>query len=144
MLAIGLWAAQLGGRACWRVPATFVSVMALAAVAGHAFGSPLGTEPGIAATVVVLGLLIATAARLPLAAGAVLAGIFAVLHGLAHGAEMPATSAGLAYGVGFVASTALLHAAGLGLGFVTGRASQLAPRLIGLGIAAAGVALFAS
>jgi urease accessory protein len=144
MIALGLWAAQLGGRACWRVPAAFVGVMALAAFAGHYLGVVPGVDQGIAASVLALGLLLASAARLPAGAGVALAGIFAVFHGLAHGAEMPATAGGVAFGAGFVAATALLSAAGVGLGLAGTRFSLTAPRLIGLGIAAAGVALLAA
>jgi len=144
MIAIGLWAAQLGGRACWRVPAAFVSVMALAAVGGHFLGVMPGVDQGIAASVLVLGLLIACAARLPLMASVALVGVFGIFHGVAHGAEMPATAGGLAFGAGFIGATVLLHAAGIGLGLATARLSERAPRLLGWGIAAAGVALFAS
>src|SRR5471032_3382046 len=108
MTAVGLWAAQLGGRARWFVPSAFVGVMALAAVFGHFFGTIPGTEQGIAASILILGLLIATTARLPVAAGMALVGVFAVFHGVAHGAERPATAGGLGYGAGFVAATALL------------------------------------
>ena len=141
MLAIGLWAAQLGGRACWRVPAAFVSVMALSAVGGHFIGVIPGLEQGIAASVLALGLLVACTARLPLGTSLALAGIFALFHGLAHGAEMPATSSGLAYGAGFVAATALLHLAGVGLGLGAAKFSERATRLIGWGIAAVGAVL---
>jgi urease accessory protein len=116
MTAVGLWSAQLGGRARWFVPGAFVGVMALAAVFGHYFGTIPGTEQGIAASILILGLLIASAARLPVAAGMAVVAGFAVFHGVAHGAEMPPTAGGLSYGVGFVLATALLHAAGLGLG----------------------------
>lgn len=144
MIAIGLWAAQLGGRASWRVPAAFVGVMALSAVGGHFIGVIPGLEQGLAASVLALGLLVAFAARLPLAASMALAGIFAMFHGLAHGAEMPATAGGLAYGAGFVAATALLHLTGIGLGLGAARLSERTPRLIGWGIAAVGAGLLAS
>ncbi len=144
MLAIGVWAAQLGGRACWRVPAAFAGIMALSAVAGHFLGTASGIEQGIAASVLALGLLIGGAIRLPVVAGMALAGVFAIFHGVAHGAEMPATAGGLAYGAGFLAATVLVQAAGVGLGLASARFSRVAPRLIGWGIAAAGVAMFAA
>ena len=144
MIAIGLWAAQLGGRASWRVPAAFVGVMALSAIGGHFIGVIPGLDQGLAASVLALGLLVACAGRLPLGASVTLAAIFAMFHGLAHGAEMPATSSGLAYGAGFVAATALLAASGLGLGLGTARLSERAPRLLGWGIAAVGAGLLAS
>jgi urease accessory protein len=144
MLAVGLWAAQLGGRACWRVPAAFAGIMALSAVAGHFLGAVPGIDQGIAASVLALGLLVAGAVRLPVSTGMALVGIFAIFHGVAHGAEMPATAGGLAYGAGFLAATALLSAVGVGLGLAGARFARIAPRLIGLGIAAAGVALLAA
>ncbi|MFA6287242.1 MAG: HupE/UreJ family protein [Opitutaceae bacterium] len=141
MIAVGLWAAQLGGRARWLVPAAFVSVMTLGAVLGHGGLQIAGTEQGIAASVLVLGLLVATAARLPAAASMAIVGVFALFHGLAHGAEMPATSAGLSYGLGFVLATSLLHAAGLGLGQLTARKSAVIPQTAGAAIALVGVAM---
>jgi urease accessory protein len=116
MVAIGFWAAQLGGRSRWLVPAAFLGVMAVGAVAAQAGLALPGLEAGIAASLLVLGLFIAAAVRLPAAAGMAVAGGFALFHGLAHGAEIPATAGGLGYGAGFIAATALLHAAGLGLG----------------------------
>jgi len=143
MIAVGLWAAQLGGRARWLVPSAFVGVMALGAAVGHAGLMLPGVEQGIAASVLVLGLLIATAVRLPVAAGMTLVGIFAVFHGIAHGAEMPATAGGLSYGAGFVVATALLHAVGVGLGMGAACFSTKTTKLAGWAIAASGVVLFA-
>ena len=88
MVAIGLWAAQLGGQALWRVPVTFVLGMAIGGMAGFLALPLAGVEPGIAGSVLILGLLVAWAARLPLVASMALAGCFAVFHGYAHGAEM--------------------------------------------------------
>ncbi len=143
MIAVGLWAAQLGARARWLVPSAFVSVMALAAIFGHFFGTIPGTEQGIAASILTLGLLIATTARLPVAASVALVGVFAIFHGVAHGAEMSTTAGGFSYGAGFVAATALLHGVGLGLGFALKGQPTIA-RFAGGGIAAAGVVLFAA
>lgn len=145
MVAVGLWAAQLGGRARWLVPAAFVGVMALGGALGQSGVVVVpGVEQGIAASVLVLGLLIAAAVRLPVAAGMALVGGFAVFHGFVHGAEMPAAASGLSYGAGFVAATALLHTAGVGLGLLAGNFSTRATRFAGWGIAAAGVVLLAT
>jgi urease accessory protein len=144
MIAVGLWAAQLGGRARWLVPLAFVGVMALGAVLGHAGLTFSGIEQGIAASVLVLGLLIARSVRLPVTVSMVLVGIFALFHGLAHGAEMPATAGGLSYGAGFIAATCLLHLIGIGLGTLAARHSDKLATYAGWGIAAAGVVLFAS
>jgi urease accessory protein len=126
MIAVGLWAVQLGGRALWAVPASFVSIMVAGGALGMA-GLPLpGVEQGILASVFVLGLLIATAARVPLYASMLIVGAFALFHGFAHGAEMPATAAGLGYGAGFAVATALLHAVGIGAGLLLGKLSAAA------------------
>jgi len=116
MLAVGLWAAQTGGRALWAVPLTFVGVMAAGGALGMAGVHLPMVETGILLSVLTLGVFIAAAVRLPLAASMLIVGLFALCHGHAHGAEMPETAAGLAYGAGFVLATALLHAAGIGLG----------------------------
>jgi len=141
MIAVGLWAAQLGGRARWLVPASFVGLMALGAALGEAGLAFAGLEQGIAASVLALGLLVAGAVRLPVAAGMALVGLFALFHGLAHGGEMPASAAGLNYGFGFIAATALLHAAGLGAGALAARRSTLLPRLAGGAIAVSALLL---
>lgn len=116
MLAVGAWAWQLGGRARWAVPLSFVSLMALAAAAGAAGLALPMVEGGIAASLLVLGLLIACAVRVNAAAGAAIVALFAVFHGVAHGVEMPAMASAWQYGLGFVLSTAALHGAGLMLG----------------------------
>ncbi|WPP03091.1 HupE/UreJ family protein [Methylocella tundrae] len=121
MVTVGVFAWQLGGRALWLVPASFVIVMALGGATGMAgVGLPF-VEFGIALSVIVLGAMVALGVKAPLAAGVGLVGLFAIFHGHAHGAEMPENAAGLAYGLGFVLATALLHLAGVGLGFATGR-----------------------
>jgi len=106
MLAVGYWAAQL--RAPRLLAAAFLGAMALGALAGGWTGPIPGIEQAVAASVLVAGLLVALKVRMPAMAGAALAGVFALLHGAAHGAEMPATAGALAYGLGFVAATALL------------------------------------
>jgi urease accessory protein len=144
MIAVGLWAAQRGGRALWSVPLTFISLMTLGAIIGMAgIGRVPFVEQGIAASVLVLGIFIATAARLPLAASISIIGLFAVFHGFAHGAEMPATASGLLYGIGFVLATAALHLAGIGLGMTAQKfSSQKLVRYVGGIIAACGAILF--
>lgn len=123
MVAVGLYAALLGGRALWLVPATFVGVMAVGGALGAA-GYPLPyTEIGIALSVIVLGLAVALRASLPTLAAMALAGSFAIFHGHAHGAEMPADAAAV-YAAGFMLATALLHAAGIAVGLVAGRLSE--------------------
>jgi urease accessory protein len=87
-------------------------------------------EIGIGLSVVVLGIIVATRVNPPLAIAMALAGLFAVFHGHAHGAEMPETVSGFAYGLGFVLATALLHATGIGLGISIGKAGERYSRLV--------------
>jgi urease accessory protein len=116
MVAVGLWATQMGGTALWMVPGAFVLTMAGSSVLGH-FGLPLpGVEQGILASDFILGLLLLFATRLPLAVSIGIVSILAIFHGYAHGAEMPETASGLTYGIGFIISTAGLHLAGIGMG----------------------------
>jgi len=115
MVAVGLWSAQLGGRATWMVPLSFVSVMAMSAILSMFFAPIPFIEGGISLSILVLGLLIAAAIRLPILLSAIIVGIFALFHGFAHGSEMPVSSDALTYAGGFIISTALLHLAGIGL-----------------------------
>ncbi|MDD2776468.1 MAG: HupE/UreJ family protein [Gallionella sp.] len=113
MLAVGVWASQLGGRAVWGLPLTFVSVMALAGWLGMA-GLPLPfVEGGIALSLLVLGVFITRAQRMSLWLSALMVGGFAVFHGYAHGAEMPQNASGLSYALGFIFTTSLLHVTGI-------------------------------
>jgi len=121
MVAVGLWATTLGGRSLWLLPVVFPLVMA-GGGALALLGMPLpGVESGIAASVLILGLLVLLAVRLPASVAAVLVGVFAIFHGHAHGTELPATADPVAYALGFVLATALLHLAGIALGLLIAR-----------------------
>src|SRR6516162_867008 len=135
MVTVGIFAWQLGGRALWLVPATFILVMAAVPV-------PF-VELGIAASVIVLGAVVAFARKAPVAIAAGLVGVFAIFHGHAHGTEMPLDASGGAYAAGFLLATALLHAAGIALGFAIGRIAhgRAAYQLGGSLVALAGVAI---
>lgn len=143
MLAVGVWAAQTGRQALWVLPVVFPLAMAAGGLLGVAGVPAPGIEAGIAASVLVLGLLIAFKAKPPLALSAALVALFAVFHGHAHGTELPQATSPVFYGLGFMAATAMLHLIGLGIGRVLRRpAGTGALRLGGGAIAAAGVALF--
>jgi urease accessory protein len=145
MIAVGLWAASLGGRAIWAVPSTFVALMAVGAVFGMAGFALPAIETGIAVSVIVVGLLVAVAARVPVSLAALIVGVFAVFHGQAHGAEMPAMAAPVLYALGFIAATAFLHGVGLAGGLMReGSWSRFVPRLAGAVVAMVGVASVAS
>lgn len=142
MLAVGIWAAQRGGRALWLVPMTFVFLMVVGGVLGMQGAGVPYVEQGIAASVLVLGILITAAVRLPPVVSASIVGLFGLFHGYAHGAEMPANASGLAYACGFIIATVSLHAAGLGIGLAARRfdAGRMV-RIAGGAIAAAGIYL---
>jgi len=128
MVAGGLVAARLGGRALWLVPASFVATMALAGLAGMAGAGLPYVETGITLSVVVLGAVAVFGVAMPVAAAMGVVAFFAAFHGYAHGTEMPETASGLAYGAGFVAATALLHGVGIGLGLMIGQVGRSAVR----------------
>ncbi|GAA5662748.1 hypothetical protein Brsp07_01221 [Brucella sp. NBRC 14130] len=147
MVAVGLWASMLGGRALIAVPLSFVGVMLLGFVAALG-GVPIPyVEPVILASVIVLGLLVAVAFRASTPAAALIVGFFAFFHGYAHGGEIGG-AAFLSYGAGFALATALLHAAGIGVGLAAGRAlqgsgGQMAMRVAGGFAALSGLYLMA-
>ena len=141
MLAVGLWASQQRGRAVWQIPLAFVSVMALGGLLGIAGASIPGAELGIALSVLILGGLVASFARFTPALSMALVGFFALFHGYAHGREMPASVGALPFSVGFMASTLLLHGAGLATGFYM--RNQKAVRWAGATIALSGLCLLA-
>lgn len=119
MVAVGLWGAQLGNPAIWILPITFPMVMAFGGLLGIA-GIPIpGIEIGIALSAVLLGIVVAFSFKPPLWAAAVIVAIFGIFHGHAHGTELPNAANPLAYGVGFVLSTGLLHLAGILIGTLT-------------------------
>ncbi|GEO83987.1 MULTISPECIES: HupE/UreJ family protein [Alphaproteobacteria] len=140
MVAVGLWASQIGGRALLAVPAAFVGTMALGFLFAVSGIEVPFVEPAVLASVIGLGLLVATAARLPVAASAAVVGLFAFFHGHAHGGELGAAGA-LQFGIGFLVATAALHAAGVGLGIALGRMGPLVTRLLGALTALGGAAL---
>ena len=143
MVAVGLWAAQLGGRARWLVPASFVSLMIVGGALGMAGIHLPMVEAGIMVSVLVLGIFIATAARLPMGASMAVVGLFALFHGHSHGTEIPAAASGLSYALGFVLATAALHGCGVGLGMLAQKQTAApAIRFAGAAIALAGICLW--
>ncbi len=141
MLSVGLLSAQIGGRAIWTVPATFVGVMAVGGSMGLLAAGFTLTELGIGLSVVVLGIAIAAERSLPIRVALAAVALFAIFHGYAHGLEMPQTAQPLLYALGFLSGTALIHIAGVIIGDISQhypRGRQLL-RLGGGAIAAIGV-----
>jgi urease accessory protein len=123
------------------VPVSFVAVMTLGAAFSRTGVVFPAVEQTIAASVLILGLLVATAVKLPAAAGMALVALFAAFHGYAHGAEMPRAATALNYGLGFITATALIHAAGVGAGSLSASRSPKLARAAGCVIAAGGALL---
>jgi urease accessory protein len=140
MVAVGLWGAFVGPPAIWLLPIVFPMVMAVGGAMG-VIGIPIPfIEVGIAVSAIVLGLMVAFAVRPPLWIAALLVGAFAVFHGHAHGTELPGAANPLAYSIGFVVSTGLLHLAGIALGLLAKwPAGRIIVRAGGALISAAGV-----
>ena len=139
MVSVGIWGAELGVPAIWLLPVAFPLIMAAGGALG-VIGVPLPQgELLIALSVVVLGALVATARRVPVAAALIIVGVFAVAHGHAHGVELPGAADALAFTVGFVLATGLLHLAGIGIGVLTCWPSgSVAIRIGGCAVAVAG------
>lgn len=139
MVAVGLFASLLGGRALWMVPAAFVVMMLAGGALGIAGIELPAVELGITLSIVVIGAVTALGYSFPLAAAMALVGFFAIFHGYAHGAEMPLDSGALGYSMGFALATALLHAAGVGAGLLV-RSPKIV-RLAGAATAVWGIVL---
>ncbi len=140
MVAVGLWGAFLGNPSIWILPVVFPLVMAFGGALG-VLGVPVpAVETGIAASAVVLGAMVAFAVRPPIWIAAVIVGVFAIFHGHAHGTELPGAANPLAYSIGFVLSTGLLHLSGIAFGMlVRWPAGKIAVQAGGGLIALAGV-----
>jgi urease accessory protein len=118
MVAVGIWGSQLGRPAIWVLPVAFPLVMSFGGALGVR-GVPLpGVEIGVAASALVLGIMIALSARPPLWIAAVIVGAFAIFHGHAHGTELPKAASPLTYALGFVLATGLLHVCGILIGLI--------------------------
>jgi len=140
MVAVGLWAAQLGGHAVWSVPLTFVGVMALGGVLGITGLTIPFVEQGIIASDLLLGGLVLMATRLPLVSSIGIVGLLAIFHGYAHGAEMPKEAIAFQYAAGFMVATAALHLSGVGVAILMNKVlEERLVRLAGGGILLGGV-----
>ena len=142
MVAVGIWGTQLGSPAIWLLPLTFPLVMSFGGVLGVRAVPLPAVEIGVAGSAAVLGVMILLSARPLLSVAAGIVGAFAIFHGHAHGAELPAAAEPLAYGLGFVLVTGLLHGAGIAIGLLDRwPAGALALRGLGAAIGAIGLYL---
>lgn len=140
MVCVGIVSAQIGGRAIWTVPATFVGVMALGGLLGWIDVGLTALEAGIAFSVLALGTTIAADKVLPVPLVMSAVGVFAVFHGYAHGAEMPEVAQPVTYALGFMSGTAFLHIAGVLIGDISQHYARgkVLLRVSGAAIAATG------
>jgi urease accessory protein len=145
MVAVGLWASQLGRPALWLLPMTFPVVMAIGAAFGISGRELPWLEIAIASSVLVLGAAVALALRPSLVVSAALVALLALLHGYSHGTELPANVSALTYGAGFVAATLVLHGIGIAIGlFANAVPLRYVARTAGAAIAVVGVFLLAT
>jgi urease accessory protein len=140
MVGVGLFASLLGGRALWAVPASFVGMMLVGGMMSLASIEIPAVEFGIAASVIVLGAVVSLGRAWSVGAAMTLVGIFAIFHGHAHGAEIPAGAGATLYSLGFTLASAVLHGLGIVLGAAAARQTY-AGRLAGAAVAVAGVVL---
>ncbi|MGE0151651.1 MAG: HupE/UreJ family protein [Reyranellaceae bacterium] len=145
MVAVGLWAGLVGGRAFWVWPAAFVGSMVLGGILGMNGVALPAIELVIVVSVIALGMATALDLKLHVVLGAAIIAVFGIAHGHAHGMEAPETGSGLTYAAGFVIATAALHGIGLGLAALTRtRFAARITRALGGLVALAGIGLLAS
>ena len=145
MLAVGVWSALTARQArdmAW-APAAFVAMLLAGALAGMAGAALPAVEPMIAASLLVLGLLVLARLRLPGPAAAALVGAFAVFHGLAHGVELAGETGGAAALAGMLLATGLLHGAGLAAGWALRTHTMWGTRIAGAAVAVFGATMLA-
>ncbi|MGC2048600.1 MAG: HupE/UreJ family protein [Gallionella sp.] len=149
MVAVGLWAAQgntkkRADRKVWLLPATFMIMLAAGAGIAMRWESLPMVESGIAASVLALGLLVALSMQLPVLISVAITALFGLLHGYAHGLDLPESATPAAYAFGFLAATASLHIGGIAAVVATRKHYALLSRLAGSAIAISGVYLLAA
>lgn len=142
MLAVGWWSAATQTPRWWAAPVAFT----LATLAGALMGAVVsvaipGVEWSIAGSVVVFGVLMLAAVRLPVIAAAAVAAGFGVFHGFAHGVELGGSDGVGAWILGMAAGTLLLHLVGAGAGRAATKHSRWITRTAGAVTTVLGVAL---
>lgn len=147
MVAVGVWSvACLPARQVWQGPAVFLLALIASATLGMLGVSLPLLEHAVSLSVVVFGAMLVLSRRSwPPALGLGLIAAAACLHGLAHGSETP-ESGFAGYAIGFLATTTMLHVAGVGIGSLVRRRlaahSGVALGALGAAIGAAGLFLF--
>jgi len=141
MVAVGLWAAQGGGRKVWLLPVAFMTMLTVGAGLAMQWSSLPQVEVGIAVSVLALGLLVALSLQLPALLSVGIIALFGLMHGYAHGLELPQSASPAAYSLGFLAATLTLHLNGIAMGIATRKRYVMLAKMMGVAIAASGVCL---
>lgn len=124
MVAVGLVSVVVGGGAIWRVPTTFVLLLAVGGVVGFRGLELVGVELWILASLTLFGMTLVTQPDLRLSWTLVAVALFGFAHGNAHGLELPVTVSPVGYTAGFVAASAVCHVTGIGIGSVIMRSRR--------------------
>ena len=146
MVSVGIVSAQIGGRAIWTIPATFVLMMIVGGIIGMLVevfffdleeSAFIVVEYGIVFSVILLGLAIAIEKKISTNIIMIFICIFGLCHGLAHGMEMPWAVNPILFALGFASGTATLHLFGVGIGSlaIKTKFSSIVLRLAGLACA---------
>jgi urease accessory protein len=142
MLAVGIWAGKMGGKASWCMPLVFIALLVASAV-----GSNMGVlgitsmtlvENGIALSLLLLGLFIVLPIKLPTFIGMMAVSLFAIFHGVAHGSQWPIAASPFWYASGFIVASGLLLTVGVMTCTARVERFQLSIRLVGMFIASTG------
>jgi len=142
MIAVGIISVQIGRKAIWLLPLTFVSVMVVGGILGILGIKLMGVEYGIAFSVIILGIAIALARKFPIIWAMIFVAIFALFHGHAHGEELPSIASPILYVLGFVFVTTLLHISGILIGHYA-KKTQITQKLLqGIGIAVSMIGVY--
>jgi len=139
MIAVGLWAVQNGNRQLWLLPGTFMVVMALGAMLAMAYPLLPLVEPGIAASVLLLGMFTMLALQVTARFSVTATGLFGFFHGYAHGLETLGEIDTVLYALGFLAATSVLHFSGILIGIAARPRFLFLTRMLGIVIAASGI-----
>lgn len=142
MLSVGILSAQIGGKAIWNVPITFVIVMLFGGILGVYRVDLVSVELGIVCSILALGIAIAASKKLPYFIAMMFVGFFAIFHGHAHGTEMPSLAEPVLYALGFVVGTAIIHIAGVMIGLLAKKFKDGQQLLRYLGASIAGIGFY--
>ncbi|GAB5491853.1 MAG: HupE/UreJ family protein [Phototrophicaceae bacterium] len=148
VIAVGLISAQMGKRAIWMLPLTFIIMMSVGGIIGFVMTVFIDSAPIVpyieAISLVVFGIALLLQKDFSVTIAIIVVGIFALFHGYAHGEAFPPEQQSIyffAYIFGIIISTAGLKVISVMIGFITLRFERgtLILRIAGLVIMLAGL-----